>query len=78
MKQQELEQKAKHMAEERRKYTLKIVEEETKRELGENKRSLDALNTDDENEDKKYEARKLLELKRIKSDRGDGGAESKN
>lgn len=48
MKQKELEQEAKHMAEERRKYTLKIVEEETREELGKNKRSLDALNTDDE------------------------------
>lgn len=35
MKQKEVEQKTKHMAEERRKYTLKIVEEETKKELGE-------------------------------------------
>lgn len=48
MKQKELEQEAKHMAEERRKYTLKTVKEETKKELGENKSSLDALNTDDE------------------------------
>lgn len=70
MKQKEVEQKTKHMAEERRKYTLKIVEEETKKELGEKKRSLDAPNTDDENE-KKYEARKLPEMKRIKRDRGD-------
>lgn len=59
------------MAEERHKYTLEIVEEETKKELGKNKRSLDALNTDDENEEKKYEAWKLPELKRIKRDRGD-------
>lgn len=95
------------MAEERRKYTLKvlevavrveckescvqvclsrlrkpnslilpiqIVEEETKKELEENKRSLaalDALNTDDENDEEEYEAWKVRELKRIKRDRED-------
>jgi microfibrillar-associated protein 1 len=44
------------MAEELRKYTPKIVEE-TKKELEENKRSLaalDALSTDDENEEEEY------------------------
>ncbi|MXQ86028.1 hypothetical protein E5288_WYG010080 [Bos mutus] len=74
LKQKELEQEAKHMAEERRKYTLKIVEEETKKELEENKRSLaalDALNTDDENDEEEYEAWKVRELKRIKRDRED-------
>ena len=108
LKQKELEQEAKHMAEERRKYTLKvlgvavrieceelcvsvclrenkksnrwivlpiqIVEEETKKELEENKRSLaalDALNTDDENDEEEYDAWKVRELKRIKRDRED-------
>ncbi|OBS78760.1 hypothetical protein A6R68_18845 [Neotoma lepida] len=74
LKQKELEQEAKRMAEERRKYTLKIVEEETKKELEENKRSLaalDALNTDDENDEEEYEAWKVRELKRIKRDRED-------
>ncbi|KFO33000.1 Microfibrillar-associated protein 1 [Fukomys damarensis] len=74
LKQKELEQEARRMAEERRKYTLKIVEEETKKELEENKRSLaalDALNTDDENDEEEYEAWKVRELKRIKRDRED-------
>ncbi|KAL4693197.1 hypothetical protein H8959_017007 [Pygathrix nigripes] len=74
LKQKELEQEAKRLAEERRKYTLKIVEEETKKELEENKRSLaalDALNTDDENDEEEYEAWKVRELKRIKRDRED-------
>ncbi|EPQ14273.1 Microfibrillar-associated protein 1 [Myotis brandtii] len=74
LKQKELEQEAKRRAEERRKYTLKIVEEETKKELEENKRSLaalDALNTDDENDEEEYEAWKVRELKRIKRDRED-------
>ena len=109
LKQKELEQEAKHMAEERRKYTLKvlamavriecedwvfrsvwgrirksnswivlpiqIVEEETKKELEENKRSLaalDALNTDDENDEEEYEAwivRELKWIKRVREDR---------
>ncbi|XP_036606865.1 microfibrillar-associated protein 1-like [Trichosurus vulpecula] len=80
LKQKELEQEAKRLAEERRKYTLKIVEEETKKELKENKRSLaalDALNTDDENDEEEYEAWKVRELKRIKRDREDRGAMEK-
>uniref|UniRef100_A0A8C8T5D5 Micro-fibrillar-associated protein 1 C-terminal domain-containing protein n=1 Tax=Peromyscus maniculatus bairdii TaxID=230844 RepID=A0A8C8T5D5_PERMB len=72
---QELEQEAKHLAEARRKYTLKTVEEESKKELEENKRSLaaalDGLNTDDENEEEQHEAWKVRELKRIKRDRED-------
>lgn len=53
---------------------IQIVEEETKKELEENKRSLaalDALNTDDENDEEEYEAWKVRELKRIKRDRED-------
>nr|CAI9703857.1 unnamed protein product [Rangifer tarandus platyrhynchus] len=74
LKQKELEQEAKHRAEERRKCTLEIVEEETKKEPEENKRSLaalDALNTDDENDEEECEAWNVWELKRIKRDRED-------
>ncbi|KAA0723622.1 Microfibrillar-associated protein 1 [Triplophysa tibetana] len=71
-KQKELEVEAKKQAEERRRYTLKIVEEEAKKEYEENKRTLaalDALDTDGENEEEEYEAWKVRELKRIKRDR---------
>ncbi|XP_048208473.1 microfibrillar-associated protein 1-like [Perognathus longimembris pacificus] len=77
LKQTELEQEAKRVAEERRKYTLKIVEAETKKKLQENTRSLaalDALNTDDENQEDDYEAWKVRELKRIKRDGEDRAA----
>lgn len=69
LKQKELEQEAKHKAEERRKYTLKIVDEETKKERS--LAALDALNTNDENDEEEYEAWKVRELKRIKRDRED-------
>ncbi|XP_031424924.1 microfibrillar-associated protein 1 [Clupea harengus] len=72
LKQKELEVEAKRVAEERRRYTLKIVEEEAKKEFEENRRTLlalDALDTDDENEEEEYEAWKVRELKRIKRDR---------
>ncbi|KAM9493254.1 microfibrillar-associated protein 1 [Clarias gariepinus] len=71
-RQKELEIETKKQAEERRRYTLKIVEEEAKKEFEENKRSLaalDALDTDGENEEEEYEAWKVRELKRIKRDR---------
>uniref|UniRef100_A0A671K2W5 Microfibrillar-associated protein 1-like n=1 Tax=Sinocyclocheilus anshuiensis TaxID=1608454 RepID=A0A671K2W5_9TELE len=73
-RQKELEIEAKKQAEERRRYTLKIVEEEAKKEYEENKRTLaalDALDTDGENEEEEYEAWKVRELKRIKRDRED-------
>ncbi|KAG5270177.1 hypothetical protein AALO_G00189640 [Alosa alosa] len=72
LKQKELEVEAKRVAEERRRYTLKIVEEEAKKEFEENRRTLaalDALDTDGENEEEEYEAWKVRELKRIKRDR---------
>ncbi|XP_071369351.1 microfibrillar-associated protein 1 [Centroberyx affinis] len=71
-KQRELEAEVKKQAEERRRYTLKIVEEEAKKEFEENRRTLaalDALDTDGENEEEEYEAWKVRELKRIKRDR---------
>ncbi|XP_072320807.1 microfibrillar-associated protein 1 isoform X2 [Eucyclogobius newberryi] len=70
--QKEVEQEQRRLAEERRRYTLKIVEEEAKREFEENRRNvaaLDALDTDPENEEEEYESWKLRELKRIKRDR---------
>ncbi|XP_077420699.1 microfibrillar-associated protein 1 [Vanacampus margaritifer] len=72
LKQRELEAEAKRQQEERRRYTLKIVEEEAKKEFEENRRTLaalDALDTDGENEEEEYEAWKVRELKRIKKDR---------
>ncbi|NWW81336.1 MFAP1 protein, partial [Climacteris rufus] len=69
LKQKEMEQEAKKMAEDRRKYTLKIVEEEVKKEQEENNCSLAALDTNDENNEEEYEAWKVRELKRIKRDR---------
>ncbi|KAI3377313.1 hypothetical protein L3Q82_008511 [Scortum barcoo] len=71
-RQRELEAEAKRQAEERRRYTLKIVEEEAKKEFEENRRTLaalDGLDTDGENEEEEYEAWKVRELKRIKRDR---------
>lgn len=71
-RQKELEVEAKKQAEDRRRYTLKIVEEEAKKEFEENKRTLaalEALDTDGENEEEEYEAWKVRELKRIKRDR---------
>ncbi|KAM3625076.1 uncharacterized protein V6R79_006519 [Siganus canaliculatus] len=72
LRQRELEAEAKRIAEDRRRYTLKIVEEEAKKEYEENRRTLaalDALDTDGENEEEEYEAWKVRELKRIKRDR---------
>ncbi|XP_048828775.1 microfibrillar-associated protein 1 [Brienomyrus brachyistius] len=72
LRQKELEAEAKRQAEERRRYTLKIVEEEAKKEFEENRRTLaalEALDTDGENEEEEYEAWKVRELKRIKRDR---------
>lgn len=71
-RQRELEAEVKKQVEERRRYTLKIVEEEAKKEFEENRRTLaalDGLDTDGENEEEEYEAWKVRELKRIKRDR---------
>jgi len=51
---------------------LQIVEEEARREFEEGRRTqaaLDALLTDDENEEEEYETWKVRELRRIKRER---------
>ncbi|CAN8004117.1 unnamed protein product [Ixodes hexagonus] len=71
-KEKELEHEAKRVAEDRRRTTLKIVEDEAKKELIEEKKvedSEDWVNTDDENDEAAYEAWKLRELRRVKRDK---------
>ncbi|XP_014260740.1 microfibrillar-associated protein 1 [Cimex lectularius] len=74
LKKKEFEMETKKMAEERRKQTLKMVEEEIRKEtnktrIGGEEVSLGDVNTDDENDEVEYEAWKQRELKRIKRDR---------
>lgn len=70
-KQQEYENK--RQLKERRRQTLRLVEESVKKELehlkAENDPNIGDINTDDENDEVEYEAWKLRELKRIKRDR---------
>lgn len=73
-KQRQMEYEAKKMAKERRKQTLRLVEDSVKKDLEKLKPEgsephIDDVCTDDDNDEVEYEAWKLRELKRIKRDR---------
>lgn len=73
-KQRLLEVEAKKVAKERRKQTLRLVEDSVKKDLEKLKPEgtephIDDVCTDDDNDEVEYEAWKLRELKRIKRDR---------
>lgn len=73
-KQKQLEIEAKRTAKERRRNTLRMVEDSVKKDLEKIKpetaeASIDDVCTDDENDEVEYEAWKLRELKRMKRDR---------
>ena len=71
----QLEKEALRAAEERRRQTLRMVEDEVRkatmadRLTGDEGLGLEEVNTDDENDEIEYEAWKVRELKRLKRDR---------
>jgi microfibrillar-associated protein 1 len=75
-KEKQVEDVEKQRREERRKETLKVIEEEIqndktaiKGDAIAERQKLEDVNTDDENEEAEYEAWKIRELKRVKRDR---------
>ncbi|XP_030385008.1 microfibrillar-associated protein 1 [Scaptodrosophila lebanonensis] len=73
-KQKQLEAEAKRAAKERRRATLRMVEDSVKKDLEKikpetNEACIEDVCTDDDNDELEYEAWKLRELKRMKRDR---------